>query len=131
MARGSLQKASGGHVKGINILNFLYQSPLGIEIPVSFEIVRKSEEYLDTKSGKVKKRSPKTKNEMLRDQLFVLVKYNRVPFRYVVGHLVFRSGKLNFVHYQLEKYFIGAIKSNRKVALSMEDKLQGRFPPSR
>ncbi|MEZ4988365.1 MAG: hypothetical protein R2795_25625 [Saprospiraceae bacterium] len=71
----------------------LYQSPLGIEIPVSFEIVRKSEEYLDTKSGKVKKRSPKTKNEMLRDQLFVLVKYNRVPFRYVVWDTWFSAQK--------------------------------------
>lgn len=122
------KKPKAGHVKGINILNFLYQSPLGIEIPVSFEIVRKSEEYLDTKSGKVNKRSPKTKNEMLRDQLFVLVKYNRVPFRYVVWDTWFSAQEnFNFVHYQLEKYFIGAIKSNRKVALSMEDKLQGRF----
>ncbi|MCO6489207.1 MAG: transposase [Phaeodactylibacter sp.] len=122
------KKPKAGHVKGINILNFLYQSPLGIELPVAFEIIRKSEEYVDSKSGQVKKRSPRSKNEMLRDQLFVLTKYNRVPFRYVVWDTWF-SAKENFefVHFKLKKHFIGALKSNRKVALSMEDKLEGKF----
>jgi len=122
------KKPKAGHVKGINILNFLYQSPLGIEIPVTFEIVRKSEEYVDIKSGEVKKRSPRTKNEMLRDQLFVLHKYNRVPFRYVLWDTWFSSKEnFDFVHFTLKKHFIGALKSNRKVALSMEDKLEGKF----
>lgn len=122
------KKPKAGHTKGINILNFLYQSPLGIKIPVAFEIIRKSQEYFDKQSGQVKKRSPRTKNEILRDKLFVLVKYNRVPFRYVVWDTWFSSkDNFNFVHYELEKHFIGALKSNRKVALSMEDKLQGRF----
>lgn len=126
------KKPKAGHTKGINILNFLYQSPLGqdnqISIPLAFEIVKKTEPYLDTKSGKVKKRSPITKNQMLRDRLYVIHKYNKVQFRYVLWDTWF-SAKENFefVHYQLEKHFIGAIKSNRKVALSMEDKLAGRF----
>lgn len=122
------KKPRGGHVKGINILNFLYQSPLGIEIPVTFEIVRKTKSYFDVKSGKVKKRSPRSKNEMLRDQLYVVHKYNRVPFRYVVWDTWFSSKEnFDFVHYELKKYFIGALKANRKVALSMEQKQQGQF----
>lgn len=122
------KKPKAGHTKGINILNFLYQSPVGIELPLAFEIVRKSEEYVDSKSGQVKKRSPRSKNEMLRDQLFAITKYNRVPYRYVVWDTWF-SAKENFefVHFKLKKHFIGALKSNRKVALSMEDKLEGKF----
>ena len=57
------KKPSAGHTKGINILNFLYQSPLGIELPIAFEIIRKSEPYLDTKSDQVKKRSPRSKTK--------------------------------------------------------------------
>lgn len=122
------KKPKAGHTKGINILNFLYQSPLGIEIPVTFEIVRKSEAYVDTKSGKIKKRSPRSKNEMLRDQLYAVHKYNRVPFRCVVWDTWFSAKEnFDFVHYELKKYFIGALKHNRKVGFSQEDKLEGRF----
>jgi hypothetical protein len=32
-----------------------------------------------------------------------------------------------FVHYELRKYFVAAIKDNRLAALSMEDKLAGKF----
>lgn len=45
------KKSKAGHTKGINILNFLYHSPVGIEIPITYEIVRKSQEYFDVKSG--------------------------------------------------------------------------------
>lgn len=122
------KKPKAGHTKGINILNFLYESPLGVEIPVTYEIVRKSEEYVDAKSGEVKKRSPRSKNEMVRDQLFVLHKYNRVPFRYVLWDTWFSSKEnFDFVHYTLEKHFISALKCNRKAALSREDKMEGKF----
>ena len=122
------KKPKAGLTKGINILNFLYHSPLGIEIPVTYEIIRKTEAYVDVKSGKVKRRSPRSKNEMVRDQLFVLHKYNRVPFRYVVWDTWFSSKEnFDFVHRTLEKHFIGALKSNRKAALSLEDKLEGQF----
>lgn len=122
------KKPKAGHTKGINILNFLYHSPLGIEIPITYEIVRKTEEYVDVKSGKVKKRSARSKNEMVRDQLFVLHKYNRVPFRYVLWDTWFSSKEnFDFVHFTLKKHFIGALKSNRKAALNMEDKLEGKF----
>jgi len=126
------KKPKAGVSKGINILNFLYQSPLGIEnhisIPLAFEIVKKTEPYFDSKSGKVKKRSPISKNEMLRERLYILHKYNKVPFRYVLWDSWFSSKEnFDFVHRQLNKYFIGALKNNRLVALSEDDKLNGRY----
>ena len=126
------KKPKAGHVKGINIVNFLYQSPLdldhSISIPVAFEIVRKNESYVDSKTGEVKMRSPVTKNEMLRERLYILHQYNKVQFRYVLWDTWFSSKEnFNFVHYELKKYFIGALKSSRTVALSLEDKVAGKF----
>ena len=126
------RKPQAGLVKGINILNFLYQSPLGatgpISIPVAFEIVHKTEPYFDKKCSKVKKRSPKTKNGMARERLRILNHINKVKFRYVLWDSWFSSeDNFEFVHYELKKYFVAAIKDNRTAALSMEDKLAGRF----
>lgn len=121
-----------GSVKGINILNFLYQTTLpdgqDICIPAAFEIIEKTEQYLDVKSGKVKRRSPISKNELLRDRLRALVQLNRLKFKYVVWDTWFSAKEnLDFVHYTLKKYFIGALKSNRKIALNEQDKHQGKF----
>lgn len=126
------KKPRGGHTKGINILNFLYQSPLGmdhsISIPLAFEIVKKTEAYVDEKSGKVKRRSSLTKNEMMRDRLRILHHINKVKFRHLLWDTWFSSKEnFDFVHYELKKHFVGAIKDNRTVALSWEDKLAGKF----
>ncbi|MEK7253778.1 MAG: IS701 family transposase, partial [Bacteroidota bacterium] len=126
------RKPQAGLVKGVNILNFLYQSPLdkvqSISIPVAFEIVKKTEPYFDTKSGKVKKRSPQTKNAMVRERLRTLHHINKVKFRYVLWDIWFSSDdNFEFVHYELKKCFVAAIKNNRLAALSMEDKLAGKF----
>jgi len=126
------KKPKAGHVKGINILNFLYQSPLGTEqsisIPVAFELVKKTEPYFDKRIGKVKKRSPTSKNTMVRERLRILHHYNKVKFRYVLWDSWFSSNdNFEFVHYELKKHFVGAIKDNRTVALSREDKAAGKF----
>lgn len=122
------KKPKAGYTKGINILNFLYHSPVGVEIPICFEIIRKTESYVDAKSGEVKKRSPRTKNEMLRDQLYKVHKYNKVPFKYVLWDTWFSAKEnFDFVHYELKKYFIGGLKANRKVAFSLEQKQQGQY----
>ena len=85
--------------KGINILNFVYQNPISqvdfFSVPVAFEIIKKIEQFLDKKSGKVKRRSTISKNELLRNCLYVL-------------------------HYS-------NIKSDKTVALSLEDKSDGKF----
>jgi len=120
------------NIKGINILNFAYHvdSPDGqqVTLPSAFEIIQKTEDYFDVKANKVKRRSPKTKNELVRERLYVLSKYNRIKFRYVVWDTWFSAKEnLDFVHYTLAKHFVAALKSNRNVALSEADKKQGKY----
>lgn len=119
-------------VKGINIVNFLYSSDIlpneSINLPCAFEVVSKTEEYFDQKTQKIKRRSPITKNEIVLDRLRTLVQMNRLTFKYVLWDTWFSSKEnLAFVHYDLKKLFVVALKSNRTVALSEADKCQGKF----
>lgn len=116
----------GRNVKGINFLTALYHSQ-GVSLPVAFHLVAKTETYLDEKSGKMKRRSPTTKNEHYRQMLQVCVR-NGLRFRYVLNDSWYAAAEnMMFVRHDLERHFIMALKSNRKVALSASDKLQGRY----
>ena len=126
------KKGRDKSTKGINLLNFLYQSSLAevdyLSIPVAYEIIRKTEEWYDKKSKKVKLRSPISKNKMVRERLLTLQRDNKVKFKYVLWDTWFSSAEnFNFVHYDLKKQFIAALKSNRLAALSEEDRRQGKF----
>lgn len=112
-------------VKGMNILNCAYTN--GVEtIPLAFEIVKKTEKFIDPKIGKTKRRSPVTKNQMLIAILDQTLR-NQVKFRYVLADSWFAaSDTMEHIH-QKNKFFIFALKDNRLVALSREDKLRGRF----
>ena len=119
-------------IKGINLLNFAYHSTTAqgeeITLPVAYEIIKKTETYFDPKKQKIKRRSPITKNEMVRQRLHVLTNKNKVKYRYIVWDTWFSSKEnLDFVHYDLKKVFVAALKSNRKVALSEQDKKQGKY----
>ena len=53
---------------------------------------------------------------------------NQISFRYVLNDAWFASAEnMKFVKVELEKEFIMALKSNRKVALSLSDKQQGFY----
>lgn len=118
--------AKGDTVKGINFLTALYEVQ-GIALPVAFELVAKTESYLDPKTGKEKRKSLVTKNEHYRRMLQAVCD-NQIPFRYVLNDLWFASAEnMRFVKLDLGKEFIMGIKSNRKVALSETDKAQGRY----
>lgn len=126
------KKGHDKNTKGINILNFLYQSSLAqvnyLSVPVAYEIIKKTEEWYDKKNKKVKLRSPITKNKMVRDRLLTLHRDNKVKFKYVLWDTWFSSAEnFNFVHYDLKKQFIAALKSNRLAALSEKDREQGKF----
>ncbi len=126
------KKGRDKNVKGINIINFLYQSPLAevsyVSVPVAFELVSKTESWFDKKSGKVKRRSPISKHDMLRARLLILQRRNRLKYKYVLWDTWFSSAdNFKFVHHELKKYFVAALVANRKVALSKEDKLQGKL----
>ena len=116
----------GRTIKGINFVTCLYHSQ-GVSLPVGFEIVAKTEIYLDPKDGKEKRRSKRTKNEMYRDLVRQAVQ-NQIVFTYVLSDIWFASAEnMKFVKTTLKKEFIMPLKGNRKVALSVSEKQNGRY----
>jgi len=114
------------NVKGINFVSALYHSQES-SIPVGYELVAKTEHYIDEKTGQAKRRSPVTKNEYARHLIQQAVD-NRILFAHVLADIWFASAEnMRFIKDELKKEFIFAIKDNRKVALSLEDKLNGRY----
>jgi hypothetical protein len=117
---------SGGVVKGINFMTALYHRQ-EISLPVGFALIAKTEEYVDAKTGENKRRSPISKNEHYRTLIQQAVN-NRIPFRYVLNDVWFAAAEnMMFIKHTVKRDFIMPIKSNRKVALSLADKQQGRY----
>jgi DDE superfamily endonuclease len=117
---------SGRVLKGINLVTVLYHSQ-GMSLPVEFRLVAKTEPYVDPKDCKSKRRSPITKNEMYRQMLQQAV-INQIPFKHVLNDVWFASAEnMNFVKHELHKEFVMPLKTNRKVALSAEDKRLGIY----
>lgn len=115
----------GRTVKGINLLNALYYSG-EVSIPVAFEVIRKPIEFSDIATRKVKRASTETKNELMRQMIGQCVQ-NQLKFRYLLMDSWF-AAKENFEFIlKKNKHFIAALKDNRLVALSLDDKKQGRF----
>jgi hypothetical protein len=113
-------------VKGINFVSLLYHSQ-AVSLPVGFALIAKTEHYVDVKDGKDKRRSPTSKNEHYRTLLEHAVQ-NQIPFRYVLNDVWYASAEnMMFVKHTLHKEFVMPLKSNRKVALSLDDKRQGRY----
>jgi len=113
-------------VKGINLLNCLYHAN-GVSLPVAFELITKPVHFSDIKSKKEKRKSEKTKNELLREMLSTCQK-NQLKWRYVLADSWFSSSEnMTFIHKNMQKHFIFAMKSNRLIALSEKDKKQGKF----
>lgn len=114
------------YVKGINFVSANYQ--IGdVCLPLAFDLVTKTEIYIDEKTGDLKRRSVITKNERFRMLLRVCV-HNQVKFRYVLNDVWFASAEnMKFVKRDLKKEFVMPLKENRKVALSLEDAKRGRF----
>jgi len=119
-------------VKGINIVNFLYHTLLAKEqaflLPVAFELVAKTEVYQDQKTGKYKRKSPISKNELVRERLKILMQHNRLQVKYIVWDSWFSAKEnMTLVKETLKKDFVAAIKANRLVALSEQEQREGRF----
>lgn len=118
--------SKGRSVKGVNFITTLYYAQ-EITLPVAFEIVTKTEKYIDKKTGKEKRRSKVSKNEHARHMLQA-VHRNKIPFKYVLTDIWFASAEnMRFVKLDLKKEFIMALKGNRKVALSEDDKSNGKY----
>lgn len=114
------------HVKGLEFLTAYYQVG-DVSLPIAFDLVEKNEAYVDSRTGKAKRRSPISKNQRYLMLLRVAV-HNQVQFRYVLNDLWFASANnMKYVKTTLKKDFIMPLKSNRKVALSEHGKRDGRY----
>ena len=113
-------------VKGINFLTILYSNQ-DIAIPVGYQLITKTEYYVNKKTGKTNRRSEKGKNEYFRELVAQTVK-NHIQFRYVLNDSWFASAEnMRFIKEEQNKDFIMPLKGNRKIALSQEDKAQGKY----
>lgn len=115
----------GRNIKGVNIISCAYVNNAAT-IPLAFDIVRKTTEVIDPKTGKKKRIADTTKNELFRSQFDRAVK-NNVRFTYVLADIWFSSVD-NMEHIRNnKKHFIFPLKSNRLAAWSRKDKLNGKF----
>lgn len=118
--------SKGRSVKGMNILSALYFSK-GVSLPLGVGLVRKTAWAKDKKTGRDKRVSEQTKNEMYQDILRHIID-NQVKFKWVVNDVWYASAEnMVFVKEGLGKDFIMPAKNNRKVALSLPDKKRGCY----
>lgn len=114
------------HVKGIEFLTAFYNVD-EVSLPVAFDLVEKTEQYVDAKTGKLKRRSPVSKNQRYRSLLHIAA-HNQLQFQYVLNDVWFASAdNMKYVKRDLKKDFIMPLKSNRKVALSQSIKRHGQY----
>jgi hypothetical protein len=123
---------TGQTVKGINLVNFLYQveRPDGqaVSLPLAHEVVSKPETVVDTKTGKTKRKSTISKNTLVRERLKILRFQNQIRFTYVVFDSWFSAKEnMRLIRTELEKHFVCPVKTNRTIALCEADKLAGNF----
>ena len=124
--------SKGANVKGINLLTAFYhtESPASSEalrVPVAFECVKKTVTVLDKKSGKEKRQSPVTKNEMMRSMVKQAIDNQHITFRYVLADSWFSSSdNMLFIH-KMKKYFVMDMKSNRLCMFHTQDRNKGRW----
>lgn len=117
----------GRNVKGVNILSLLYHNQ-GVTIPASFQPIRKTEPYIDKKTGKERRKSVKTKNEYFREMAKVAIIDNRIKCRWFLADVWFSSNdNMEFIKFDLKKDFVMPIKTNRLVCETKEQKRKGQF----
>ncbi len=113
-------------VKGINFLTALYHAS-EVSLPIAFDLVTKTQEYLDPKTKKSKRKSSITKNERYRMLLRVAV-HNQGRFKYVLNAgWVASSENMKFIKHQLHREFVLPLKENRQLALSAAQKQLGQY----
>ena len=113
------------NVKGINFISCLYQTSQAA-LPIGFDLIKKDEKYLDPKDGRQKRRSLISKDELAQNQIDCALK-NKVKFRFVLFDVWFSSVENMKFILSRRKHFICPLKSNRKIALSSNDRVQGRW----
>lgn len=114
----------GRCIKGVNFVSAIYYSK-EMSLPVSVEFVKKTIPYIN-KKGKLAYKSKKSKNEIFREM--VSIARNNLYFKYVLADIWYSAAKnMIFIKQVCMSDFIFAIKENRKVALSLIDKQNGKY----
>lgn len=115
----------GRSVKGVNFLTALVEVG-GMRLPCSVEFILKDTWVTDSKTGKLKRKSSVTKNELFRKMLRECE--GKFRFDYVLADSWYSSIE-NMVccKEELRRDFIMALKSNRNVSLSEEDKINKKY----
>lgn len=117
--------------KGINLLTAFYHSDklendLPLRIPVAFECVKKDVTYTDAKTGKTRRTSSVSKNEWMQKMIKQCIR-NELKFQWILADSWYASSdNMLFIHRE-NKFFLMNMKSNRKVALSQQDRSAGRW----
>jgi hypothetical protein len=133
---------TGQNIKGINLLNGgLYYSNQDLYIPIFAEIISKTIKYTD-KDGKEKRKAEVNKNELFRNNFNQLMK-NHVKIDYTLFDIWYGSvDNFNLINSRKQEVGLGSpkskprhdkqryicpLKSNRKLALSLGEKKQGKW----
>lgn len=114
----------GRSVKGVNFISALYHSQ-GTSLPVGVDFVLKDKTVINNK-GKLVRKSSKSKNEHFRE--LVKQAHKNVDFVHVLADSWYcTTENMKFIVNDIKSHFIMAMKENRKIALSEEDKKAGRY----
>lgn len=118
--------AKGRSVKGVNILSGLIRYG-DIALPIAYEVIHKDLHFCDIKTKKEKRESSKTKNQLFRAMIQQAVS-NQVLFDYVLADNWFGAkDNMEFVHYDIKRFFVFGIKANRLIAFSEEERKKGQY----
>jgi len=123
--------SQGKMVKGINMLNAFYHTQDSdnvhpLRLPIGFELILKTVLFCELKSRKEKRKSPITKNELMQ-QMIAQAIHNQLKFKYVLADSWFGSAaNMRFIQ-KKKKFFIFDMKTNRKVALSEQERNAGHW----
>lgn len=113
-------------VKGVNILSGLIRYG-DIALPIAYEVIHKDLHFCDIKTKKEKRQSSKTKNQLFRAMIQQAVS-NQVLFDYVLADNWFGAkDNMEFVHYDIKRFFVFGIKANRLIAFSKEERKKGQY----
>ena len=66
-------------------------------IPVAYNIIEKPTEYTGAKTGKLKRKSEKTKNKLFREMILTSIN-NTIKFKYILADIWFSSTKKYGIH---------------------------------
>ena len=112
-------------VKGVNFLTALVETR-GMRLPCAVEFVKKDGWEQDANTGKMKRKSSRTKNELFREMIRGC--HDRFFFDYVVADSWYSSVEnFRMLKEELNTKFVIALKSNRKVAQSKADKASRNY----